>query len=223
MRNTEHRGLLFGVLAVAVGLAGCGGGGGDNAASSSASFALRTAQQNLSTTAWSRTVSGTASDGKSYTVQLSRTPGAASVFPKAGTSGSTFSQVVLIKQGTIVLATDSTTAWFNAADLTGIGALYSDGRCQLITKSTPVPLSGHIGDLGDGADATIYTSCGTGAAASGSIKGTWSLESEAGRTLLCGNAVLRDAGGAMQVERSAGRNRTASKSTHWEHSVPARA
>jgi len=205
MKKSVSIQMTSGVFAATLALTGCGGGGssGDGAAPVDVPFAMRAAQLNLQTTAISRAVTATLSNGTVVTLEISRQPGSASAFPKNGVSGSTVVATARLK----VLDQESSdvfTAWFNAADATLIGSFIDDGTCSVSTRTTALPVTAHVGDRVEADQSTIYASCSAGASVYGSSTTTWSLEADAGRTFLCSSVVERDVvdGGAVSASGS---------------------
>ena len=192
-------------IAASIVLAACGGGGGSSSTSetpatapglpssggsgTATTYNAQMAWNNLLSTTRTWTVSGVASDGKTYELTLSIAPGGTLVFP---VTGATTSRAVFrngLKEGSTVLQ-DVVNEQFFDSEYRMLGTrVTTDGGTPTCSKTEVVaalPLSaapaGATGPLYAG---TTLAECTTTAAQLGTSYHTWSLLAEGGVTYFC--------------------------------------
>jgi hypothetical protein len=175
-------------------LAACGGGGGDSAPPQS--YALDAAQGHLLTEPSSRTMTGTGSDGQTYTITLAFTPLAAAPFPVNGIVSSVVRQTMTVTSPAGGTGSVDLSIFFNAPDLALVGWDYGDGTCSLGTASTALPTTASLGTGGPLFVQSDLDGCTGGAAPVGTSTTRWTLESDGGVSLLCWNMTAKDLTGA---------------------------
>ena len=193
--------LAASVLLASTLLVACGGGGssGSGPEANPATYspaqpstrgydALR-AWTNLHSTTRSWTVSGVASDSKSYELSLSTAPGGTMVFP---VSGATATQTVfrnVMKEGA-TLVQDVTNEQFIDAQYRQLGARVTAPGIPTTCSKTEViaalPLAGSpAGTTGPLFAATTLADCSATATSLGTSYHTWSVLDEAGVVYFC--------------------------------------
>jgi hypothetical protein len=205
----SHR-TWIGALAIAT-LAACGGGGGSSGGPppSSASFDVNAGWRNVLTITRTWTVSGVASDGKTYTLAIGTAPGPGSTFPVTGAAAARADVSVLLSEGGTTVNSGVNQTFFDPVTYLVVGTRNSINTpggavisCSVATSASVPPASATIGASGaldtlDELDGCLPTSAKVGTSTS-----TWSLETEAGINYLCLNSTVRDLNNALFATES---------------------
>lgn len=181
------------LLILIAALAGCGGGtdAGDNT-----NYAWAQGVRNLFAANRSWTVSGKGSDGATYTTVLSYTASGNGAFPVTGVLAARSLQRFKMTSGGSTVIDDSSTLFYRESDLTLVGLDNGDGTCTNATASKAVPTSGRMGaNMGTYASANALANCSNATAVNGLDVYGWSLQIDAGVTLLCQDNAFYDVGG----------------------------
>jgi hypothetical protein len=197
MRTHASRLLL---AAAGLALAACSGGGGD--ASPPTQYAVSAALNHWFTGTASWAMSGTGSDGASYTVTVSTAPTTAGPFPVDGTVAARSTQTFAIDRAGVPIGGVVQTLYFNSASGAVVGLSYDDGSCASATSNTALPASAAVGDSGAQFSELDLDSCTANAAAVGTTVNRWSLESDAGVVLMCWNLAAQDLSGVANGTQS---------------------
>ena len=157
-------------------LAGCGGGGGAVTPYPPATpFAVAAANHLLLTAGGTWRMSGSASDGSGFNVEVSFTPLADGVFPLTGAPAAREQQTASGSLAGNMLSKINSVSYFNPGNDALIGDTNSgDGSCGRVTSNTAL------------------TSCSPDASPASTNTTTWSLETDRGVTLLCLNTSTVD-------------------------------
>ena len=210
-----------GVLAACALLAACGGAGSSGSSSpqttptgtttstppasqlaTARSYDALHAWTNLHSTTRDWTVTGVASDAKTYELMLSVAPGGSAVFPVSGVTATLSVFRNVIKEGA-TLVQDLTNERFLDAQYRPLGSrLTSDAAPTTCSKTEVIaalPLAGApAGTSGPMYAATTLADCSAGAATLGTSYNTWSLLDEGGVVYFCVTASNRFIGEASE-------------------------
>ena len=183
------------LLILIAALSGCGGGtdAGDNT-----TYAWAQGVRNLFSANRSWTVTGTGSDGASYTTTLSYAASGNGAFPVTGELAARALQRFKMTSGSSTVIDDSSTLFYRESNLTLVGLDNGDGSCTVATASKAVPTSGRMGaNMGTYASANALANCVDDTAVNGLDLYGWSLQIERGVTLLCQDNAFYDASGKV--------------------------
>jgi len=193
-------------------LAGCGGGG---SSSGDGGFKppgddidARAAWENLLTTTRTWVVSGTASDGFSYTASISVAPGGALEFPVTGNTAARSIASIVLTRGATTVDSRIAETFFDAATGFVVGLRHTiDGVgtfCSSATSAAVPPDAAELGSSGPLFTIDELDGCLASSAKLGTATQTWSVEfeSETGITYFCTNATEQNLSGAVIATES---------------------
>jgi hypothetical protein len=146
------------------------------------------------THAWS--VSGIASDGKSYTVSLSTAAGPTEVFSMTGNSYPSGDVTGAIGISGLALNTSVSRSYYDAVTFQVLGTRTTinaePATCSIATAIAAPPTAANVGQSGALNTFNDYNGCTSSAAKTGTSVTTWSLEADGGFTFLCLNTTTKD-------------------------------
>ena len=138
-------------------------------------------------------MSGSASDGSGFNVEVSFTPLADGVFPLTGAPAAREQQTASGSLAGNMLSKINSVSYFNPGNDALIGDTNSgDGSCGRVTSNTALPASALVGASGPLSSDTALTSCSPDASPASTNTTAWSLETDRGVTLLCLNTSTVD-------------------------------
>lgn len=199
---------LLAALSASV-LAACGGGGGDSGGGpppppppAPTTINAAVAWRNFVTTSQTWNVTGTGSDGQSYTLGLVLTPGGTQMFPVNGTNYATTTANVSLKIGNLAVQTSNSISYFDGSTyvLTGTRNTVppNPSTCSVATVSAVPPTSANIGTSGALHTFNDLNGCLNNSPSEGTSITTWSVESENGVTFFCLNTTSRNLNGLVE-------------------------
>jgi hypothetical protein len=186
-------------------LSACGGGGGGDDGAPAGPYDVATAWQNVLTTPYSYTATGTV-DGQSISLTVVNGPsGGPITYPRdpSNTLLSYVDQTVTVAGGGLSESLTARSYFSGSASV--IGVSYSDGSCSDVTNSLPLPTAAALGASGPLYIATGYDSCSLIANPVGSEVATWSVNDYSGVPYFCVNTTesingVLDVSGSQCVE-----------------------
>jgi hypothetical protein len=200
---------LLVALASAV-LTACGGGGGGAGGgappppppSGPASVNAAMAWRNFLTTAQAWTVSGVGSNGNTYTLALTLTPGTTQTFPVTNVSYATTTANATLRIGNLDVQASNSVSYFDGTTYLLAGTRNTvppaGSTCSITTASAVPPASASIGSSGSMHTFNDLNGCLVNSASEGSSTTTWSVEAESGITYFCLNTTSRNVAGAVE-------------------------
>ena len=179
------------MLAATALLSACGGGGGSTPATT---YDLAAASTNLTSSAHTFTLNGTATNGAALTLVWSIAPVGSGVFPLTNTAGQRVDTTIAISSGGIELVNATEQTFFNSSHK-GLGSVLPNGSCTK-ADDKPLPTDAVPGSSGDLGTDSIYATCSLSAPITDTLSGTWSLEQKSvDGVYLCANTRQLDATG----------------------------
>ncbi|CAG1013804.1 hypothetical protein BURC_00523 [Burkholderiaceae bacterium] len=226
-----NRSLLVSMWAVTALLAGCGGGGSDSgtpppppaptppapapapapapspAPAPATSVNVNAAWRNFLTTTNSWTVTGTASNGNTYSITFDTAPDISEVFPLTGTSFSTSKANAFLLIAGLPTSTTTSRSYYNPSTFEVAGTRNRVGNepetCSIAIASAAPPTTASIGASGPLQTFNDLNSCVLASASqTGTSVTTWSLRDDAGTTLFCLNTTQRNMSNAVLFAES---------------------
>ncbi len=198
MKTPHHlpAGLTAGALLITTAfLNGCGGGTLEAGLPASNTYAVATAFRNSLATSASYSVSGVASNGRTYTLQLSNQPLAAAVFPVTGINAARTRQTSSFTVDGITTV-NTLDHYYDAFSGTPVGTVnLTDGTCTLISPNSVLPVLANVGAVGSLNTETDLAGCTAFSSVNLTVTSTWSIEAARGSdgepfALLCENVTI---------------------------------
>lgn len=172
-------------LAVLTGCGGGGGGGGDSGPPPPATVNAAAAWQNVITSQRTVTATGQASDGRTYLLAYTVTPGA--VVSLNGVDARRVDLSGVLKRDGTTVSTTTSTVFLRSGSTQVIALQRSDGSCALIPNGSVPPASAVINQSGALYAADIQSSCSTLDFSFERETNTWSVEADGSAALFCIN------------------------------------
>lgn len=199
------------VVSLAAAVSACGGGGDDSGnngfVAPTNDFDARAAWHSMLSGSHVWTTNGVGSDGNAYTVSISVTPQATSVFPVTAATWALSTATIGLSQGSTPVSVGINQTYFDAATDLVVGVRNTSGNtttCSVVAaQATSVPpMATKVGSSGPLFTMDELDGCLSNSAKVGTSTNTWSVEFEQGTTYFCMNSTERNLAGASVAAES---------------------